>query len=324
MRSRFLLKARIQARSLLTLFMLLPGYVQAGCGSAFCALNTRWETQGTWTEPGTRLDLRLEYIDQDQPRHGSHKVTVGAIPGHHDEIRTINRNVLLTVDHAFSSEWSLSATLPLLDRRHDHIHNHHEHGDHVEQFHDRWDYSQAGDLRLLTSYRPQDRNGGLLFGVKLPTGATDIANNEGVTAERMLQPGSGTTDILFGGFYRHRTPSSGLAWFTQFLWQSAIDEQDAYRPGRNISVDTGLSYDGGSSLDWMLQLNLVHKASDDGDEAEPENSGGVYAFLSPGFSLELGDSLQLYTFLQQSLYQDVTGVQLTAKRSLVAGISSRF
>jgi hypothetical protein len=74
----------------------------------------------------------------------------------------------------------------------------------------------------------------------------------------------------------------------------------------------------------MLQLNLLHKTSDDGAEAEPENSGGVFAYLSPGFSIEMGDSLQLYTFLQQSLYQDVEGVQLTAERSLVAGLSSRF
>jgi hypothetical protein len=308
----------------LLLLLLSPMHVYAGCGSAFCPLNTQWEVQGAWTEPGTRLDLRFEYIDQDQPQHGSDEVAVGEIPGHHDEIRTINRNALLTVDHAFSNEWSLSATLPLLDRRHEHIHNHHEPDGHVEQFHERWNYSQAGDLRLLASYRPHDRDAGLLFGAKLPTGATDIANNEGVVAERMLQPGSGTTDILFGGFYRHQAPSSALSWFARFLWQNAIDEQDAYKPGRHISVDTGLRYDGGSSLDWMLQLNLVHKASDDGNEAEPENSGGVYAFLSPGLSLELGDSMQLYTFLQQSLYQDVTGVQLTAGRSLVTGISSRF
>src|SRR5690349_16132531 len=80
--SRFLHKARIQARGVLILFMLLPGYAQAGCGSTFCALNTQWETQGAWNEPGTRLDLRLEYIDQDQPRHGSDKVSLGEIPGH--------------------------------------------------------------------------------------------------------------------------------------------------------------------------------------------------------------------------------------------------
>ena len=38
----------------------------AGCGSAFCSLNTNWSTQGAWTESGGRFDLRYEFIDQDQ------------------------------------------------------------------------------------------------------------------------------------------------------------------------------------------------------------------------------------------------------------------
>jgi hypothetical protein len=35
----------------------------AGCGAAFCSINTDWSTQGAWTERGARLDLRYEFID---------------------------------------------------------------------------------------------------------------------------------------------------------------------------------------------------------------------------------------------------------------------
>ena len=56
--------------------------------------------QEAWTEPGLRLDLRYEFIDQDQPRHGSNKVGVGELSQHHDEVRTINRNWLATLDYA--------------------------------------------------------------------------------------------------------------------------------------------------------------------------------------------------------------------------------
>ena len=52
---------------------------RASCGAAFCMVNTSWNVQGAWTEPGLRFDLRYEYIDQDQPRHGSSKVGVGQI-----------------------------------------------------------------------------------------------------------------------------------------------------------------------------------------------------------------------------------------------------
>ena len=49
----------------------------ASCGAAFCMVNTGFSASGVWTEPGTRLDLRYEYIDQDQPLHGKDKVSVG-------------------------------------------------------------------------------------------------------------------------------------------------------------------------------------------------------------------------------------------------------
>jgi hypothetical protein len=93
----------------------------ASCGTAFCMVNTSWNVQGVWTEPGARVDLRFEYIDQDQPRAGSRRVGVGAIAQHHDEVRTVNRNWLATFDYTFSEAWGVSATLPVLDRDHAHI-----------------------------------------------------------------------------------------------------------------------------------------------------------------------------------------------------------
>src|SRR5690242_4670159 len=86
--------------------MLCASLRQAGasCGSAFCMVNTSWNVQGAWTEPGARFDLRYEYIDQDQPMSGSKKVGVGQIRQHHDEVRTINRNWLANFDYTFDDK----------------------------------------------------------------------------------------------------------------------------------------------------------------------------------------------------------------------------
>ncbi len=46
-------------------------------------------------------------------------------------------------------------------------------------------------LRALT---PRPRSAGVALGLKLPTGSFTVTNSEGVAAERMLQPGTGTTD----------------------------------------------------------------------------------------------------------------------------------
>jgi hypothetical protein len=47
-------------------------------------------------------------------------------------------------------------------------------------------------------------------------------------------------------------------------------------------------------------------------------------FLSPGISYTIGKNAQLYAFYQQSLYQYVNGVQLTANWAAVGGVSVRF
>jgi len=59
-------------------------------------------------------------------------------------------------------------------------------------------------------------------------------------------------------------------------------------------------------------------------DAEPEDSGQRLLFTSPGLSWNLGKKAQVYAFAQLPLYQAVNGVQLTARYSFVAGVSSRF
>ena len=74
----------------------------------------------------------------------------------------------------------------------------------------------------------------------------------------------------------------------------------------------------------MLQLNLLFKDRDKGERSEPADSGGTFLFVSPGVSMMLGKSVQVYTFVQLPLYQYVNGVQLVADWAGVLGVSTRF
>jgi hypothetical protein len=298
----------------------------ASCGTAFCMVNTGWNTQGVWTEPGARFDLRFEYIDQDQPMAGDSKVGVGAITQHHDEVRTINRNWLATVDYAFNADWGISATLPLIDRDHTHIHNHRG-----AQLNESWSFRELGDVRVLgrrqwhaeSAQAERLDSYGINLGLKLPTGERDLRNAEGALAERTLQPGSGTTDLLLGGFFS-RTLGSGASWFTDALLQSPLEARDNFKPGTRVSLDLGYRRELSAALAGMLQLNVLFKDRDQGSEAEPANSGGTFLFASPGVSYVLAKSLQVYAFVQLPLYQYVNGVQLVADWAAVAGVSTRF
>lgn len=304
---------------------LLAGAAQAhaGCGSAFCSLNTNWSTQGAWTEPGARLDLRYEFIDQDQPRTGTDNVGVGQIPQHHDEVRSINRNVVAGLDYTFDANWGAGVQVPAVGRSHGHIHNHM--GTPTPEA---WSFTELGDVRVVGRYRftpaePQAGTFGLQFGVKLPTGKIDVANADGDVAERSLQPGSGTTDAILGAFYSGPL-GNRATWFADVNWQAPLGERDAYKPGTRAGFDIGASYPLGGQVALLLQLNTLWKDRDRGDNAEPEDTGGTFVHLSPGVSVALGRKTQLYGFVQVPVYQYVNGVQLVADWSVAAGLSHRF
>ncbi|MEJ5991222.1 transporter [Ramlibacter sp. PS3R-8] len=299
---------------------------QASCGSAFCSVNTDWASDALGLSDGSVLDIRYEYIPQDQPRTGSSRTSVGAIPRHHDEVRTINNNLLLNYSRGFASGWGFSVQAPLVDREHLHIHNH-DGGQIAEE----WKFRELGDMRITGRYQAPlgeqergPRNAGVVFGLKLPTGRTDIANDAGDAAERSLQPGSGTTDAVLGAFFHQQFAASGAAWFAQAQVQHALAERRGFAPGTHWTLDLGYSMGVAAKLSALLQLNAVVKQRDRGAEAEPDDSGSRALFLSPGLAYDVTDGTRLYAFLQQPLYQHVNGVQLTAKRAFTVGLATRF
>jgi hypothetical protein len=320
----------------LAAFVLLPGTLAVGtvfqsahasCGASFCMVNTNWNLQGVSAEPGLRMDFRYEYINQDQLRSGTDKVAVGQIPRDHDEIKTINRNYVATLDYTINDQWGVSATVPWVDRSHSHFDN-----DTGTPVLEQWDFARLGDIRVLGRYQLRSENRehaslsyyGLNFGLKLPTGKWDLVNSDDEAAERSLQPGTGTTDALLGAYYSQLLGHSNSSWFVQAMWQAPLNHRDDYRPGQRLGIDLGYRYEVSDRIGLMIQLNALYKGRDSGAQAEPEDSGGNFLFVSPGISIAVSKAFQLYGFVQLPLYQYVNGVQLTADWSVVAGISARF
>jgi hypothetical protein len=299
----------------------------ASCGAAFCMVNTNWNMQGLAPQPGLRMDLRFEYIDQDQPRAGSDKIPFGRVRRHHDEIRTINRNYVATLDYTFNAQWAVIATAPFVDRAHSHIHNHGG----VPLF-EQWSFHGPGDVQVLGRRQWMLEHAasqslsffGLNFGLKLPTGEFDRRNASGALAERSLQPGSGTTDVLLGGFYSHVMPAVSTSWFVQGLAQVPTAFREHYKPGKRFTVDAGVRYELTDAIGLMLQVNGLHRGRDRGREAESADTGGNFVFVSPGVSYAIAPGLQMYGFIQKPVYQYVNGVQIAADWSLLVGLSSRF
>ena len=78
-------------------------------------------------------------------------------------------------------------------------------------------WSQFGDIRLEGIYTGffADMSAGVMFGLKLPTGDHSVDPD---LVDRDTQIGTGSTDILLGGFYRGNiTKDEKWDWFAQGL-----------------------------------------------------------------------------------------------------------
>ena len=302
-----------------------PMAANATCGGEFCSLNTDWEIQDVTNKLGVRLDVRAEYIYLDQLRHGSSKTKPAGELDEHDELRTINRNYLATLDWNINPTWGVSLKLPLTDRAHKHIHNEDDGFGAVEPELEKWDFSGIGDIQALGRYRfyaNNKQNAGLRFGLQIPTGSIKKSNSEGETAERTLQPGTGSVDSLLGAYYNHQ--EGNLSWFAQGAWQQSVHQRDDFKPGRKLSADVGMSYSATPDFSLLLQLNVQHKSRDSGANAEPADSGGHSFSISPGVSYRVTGNTRIYGFVQAPLVQYVNGTQLTPDWSAAMGFNTTF
>jgi len=306
------------ALSLLSL-TALPVTAMA-CSSCGCTLSSDWVSQGMSSKPGMSVDLRYDFIDQTALRSGTYSATAPAVPGADEvEQRSTNRYTTLTLGYNINKAWGVSLLLPYIDRSHSTI----APGDSdISTSHTR----SPGDIKLVGRYQGFSNDGdtGLLFGVKLPTGRDDFSFNggpqQGAALDRSLQPGSGSTDLLLGGF-RFGSLNRDWDWYAQTLAQTAVRTRDDFRPGNVYTANGGLRYMSLDRVTPLLQLNALERRADGGANADTVNSGGRSLFISPGISVSLGKNLNVYSFVQAPLYQHVNGLQLAPRWNASLGLS---
>lgn len=315
---------RVRHRALALALVMSPwlsNTLQASCGSAFCSLVTTYDALGIEMQPGFRFDLRGEYLNQETLRSGRQKVSPSGEPDTEAEIHTLNRNLVATFDYSWAPEWGVAVMVPSISREHEHIVN----AAMAEPMSERWDFNGLGDVRVIGRYqanRPDGSVAGLRLGLSLPTGKTDIRNDAGALAEPSLAPGTGTTDLIVGANLSGQIGSTLAGYFASVTGQWALNSHEDYRPGYQLLLNGGASYQVARPVTALLQLSALVKGRDQGSAAEPENSGSDQLFLSPGVNFTLARNFWLYAFVQLPLYQNVNGTQLTADVSEVVGIST--
>lgn len=304
----------------LLLSMAWSGEAMA-CAACGCLANNNFQTQGIATTPGWMVGLSYDFVDQNRLMLGTRDAAGHAnlsLPNA-QEIEQLTRTSTTTlhVDYT-AADWGVNVRLPYLDR----YHVTYPPGS-VSTL-----SSQSrtlGDARILGRYTGLSAMGGtgLLIGLKLPTGPIHETFSDGSLLDRSLQPGTGSTDILLGGF---TTGNIGhMSWFVQGLWQSPLATREDYRPGYTASLDVGLRYGHfGQRVVPMLQVNAIQRGRDTGLQATPDTTGGELVYVAPGVYAHIGNDVSAYALVQLPVYQRVNGLQLVPRYMPSLGIMYRL
>jgi hypothetical protein len=303
--------------------VLAPGAAwgcACGCG-VFDVATESMLPQG----PGGVIFEEFNYMDQNM--NWSNGSPAPAANNGDQDIRTYFTT--LGLQYMFNRSWGVQVELPY-DVRH---YQAYEGGSTT--------WNAFGDLRLegiYTGFFP-DMSAGVTFGLKLPTG-DDTHDDATPTSllDRDTELGSGSTDLLLGGFYRHTLNSvlHGLYWFAQAQLDVPMLIQGDYRPGVELDTSLGLYYQGLSlgklKITPVAQIIPSERTSDTGSWASGgvndapmgiSNSGYQRVLLSPGIEFDI-HPVMIYADAEFDVVQYSRGNQLVAPVLFKAVVSYAF
>jgi len=291
---------------------LAPGAAWAcacGCGVFDVATSSMFPT-----DAGGTVFLNYDYQDQKHNWSG----TSSAPNANNDDQKIETHFVTLGAQYMFNRSWGAQVELPFANRTFDSAGNAAS-----------LNWTGLGDLRLKAIYTgfSEDLSGGMTLGLKLPTGSFSHTEALG-DIDRDTQLGSGSTDVLLGGFFRHAVVSdSHWQWFAQAELDVPTLIQGAYRPGLEMDTAAGLDYRGWNwgraKIAPIVQIIGAVRGHDNGAAAAPADSGYQRILLAPGLEVNC-HPVKIYADVEIPVYQNMRGNQLVAPALFKVSVSYMF
>jgi hypothetical protein len=291
--------------------VLVPGAAFAcacGCG-VFDVATSSMFPEGS----GGTAYLNYDYQNQNHNWSGSSS----APNANNDDKRIETHFVTLGLQYMFNRSWGAQVELPFANRTFDNAGNASS-----------LNWTSLGDIRLKAIYTgfSDDLSSGLTLGVKLPTGSYNHTEAMG-DIDRDTQIGTGSTDLLLGGFHRDQFGSTYWNWFIQAELDAPVLKTGEYRPGIEADAAAGIYYDGLSlgrvKISPVAQIIGSWRGRDNGAAASPNDSGYQRILLSPGIEFNL-HPVKFYADVEVPVYQNMTGNQLVAPVLFKVSLSYMF
>jgi hypothetical protein len=204
----------------------------------------------------------------------------------------------------FNRDWGVMLELPYTQR---HFATLDDDSTNVNDF----NHGSIGDIRISGMYTgfSEDMSSGLTFGLKLATGDWRYSGFDRDTAI-----GTGTTDLLLGGYHQMYFGQSNWGGYLQTQLDQPLNSRAGYRPGTELDSAFGVYPGGwnvgnGMRLTPLLQALVSLRARDSGDNSNRPDSGYERLLLAPALELRI-HHVRLYADVEKPVFQHVNGNQL--------------
>ena len=195
-----------------------------------------------------------------------------------------------------------------------------------------------GDAVFLFKYKVFSSDNGYTnvqvgVGPKIPLGASDLVNEQGLTLNADLQPGSGAWDVISWAQVAHvldSRPSSSIHLTAIHSFKGTNDDylgSQAYQFGQEFQVAVGISDRlslGNLIIDPSLNLRYRFQFADVIDGFDLPSTGGQWIFLNPSISYWFNQDLSFEIAATLPLLADIEGTQVTPTYRLRTGVFYRL
>ena len=242
-----------------------------------------------------------------------------------------------SLSYGVSDNFSVNARLPYIKRENI---RESEIEDGQPEAHTHGDSSGFGDLLVLGQYKVSNNvktDVSVQFGLKAPTGETDVQDKDGVRFETEFQPGSGSWDFLLGTAISKNI--NGFSYHANILYNKTTEGSQSTEIGDSLSYNAAITYRlglddehdhashdhsnqeaTGVTWDLLIELNGETRAKNEMSGFKDDNSGGSIVFLSPGVRVSSG-TLGGFISIGTPILENQNGKQTDIDTRIVAGIS---
>jgi len=183
--------------------------------------------------------------------------------------------------------------------------------------------SGIGDAILLLQYKLVQFKESSIYinsGLKIPTGNSEMKDENEIILPADLQPGTGSWDLVFSsGYVKNHFIRPGMSFTSTIVsklnsYSERYNGQQQYKYGNDFQFLLGIT-------DSFILRNIIlnpgflfrfwHTSPDKIDDNLFPNTGGTWIYIAPSLNIQFTNNISGFASAEIPVYQNLEGTQLS-------------